>query len=217
LVPQLVKRFPNSRIFQELNLGKCRIDVAVVTDSFIWGFEIKGEGDTLKRLPSQAGEYQKFCRFLTLVATPNHIDQATSLLPDFWGISTPTEAIRESLTNPNTDSESFVYCLLWKPEKCRILAGFDREGLWGEKSTEEVWMRKTSRELNREIISRLTPADIEKTVCQLLLTRDYSKSSWQRRMELIDTWTIPGTATQETTSTETAQRAVDFRQQVNAR
>lgn len=45
--------WPDGRIIHELAIGGCRADLAVVTKTHIFAFEIKSERDTLERLPNQ--------------------------------------------------------------------------------------------------------------------------------------------------------------------
>ncbi|MCA4727204.1 sce7726 family protein [Mycolicibacterium fortuitum] len=62
-----------------------RIDALLVADR-IWGFEIKSDLDTLRRLPRQLEAYGPVLERGTLVAAARHIEGVEKLLPPWWGI-----------------------------------------------------------------------------------------------------------------------------------
>ena len=51
--------------------GGARIDVAVVSDSFLYGYEIKSDYDTLCRLPNQVREYSPVFDEVSLIVGKN--------------------------------------------------------------------------------------------------------------------------------------------------
>jgi hypothetical protein len=53
VVERCREHWPDGRIIHELMIGGCRADLAVVTKSHVFTFEIKSERDTLTRLESQ--------------------------------------------------------------------------------------------------------------------------------------------------------------------
>ena len=78
---------PSTRILDELGLrhGAARIDIVVI-NGLIHGFELKSDFDTLQRLPTQVNIYNSVLDQITLVVGHRHIKQATSLIPEWWGI-----------------------------------------------------------------------------------------------------------------------------------
>lgn len=62
-----------------------RIDALLVADR-IWGFEIKSDLDTLRRLPRQLEAYGPVLERGTLVAAARHIEGVEKLLPSWWAI-----------------------------------------------------------------------------------------------------------------------------------
>lgn len=121
---------PNTLVLDELGLrhGAARVDIAVVNGR-IHGFEIKGDNDTLRRLPRQAGIYSSVLDRVTLVATARHIEKAIGVVPDWWGIKEavkgPRGAIRFSelrrpRDNPTPDGLSIAK-LLWREEALEVL------------------------------------------------------------------------------------------------
>src|SRR4051812_8285009 len=70
----------------ELDLGGLvRVDVAAVNGA-LWGYEIKSERDTLRRLPTQVEVYSRVLDFAALVVAERHRDHAVDLLPDWWHV-----------------------------------------------------------------------------------------------------------------------------------
>lgn len=110
-------------------MGSSCIDVAVITPAALSGFEIKSWRDSLKRLEQQARDYSRICSSCTLVATVRHMDAATAMLPDWWGLLLATQSgeavtllpIRAMQANPRIDVRALAF-LLWKPEMLAILA-----------------------------------------------------------------------------------------------
>lgn len=104
-----------------------RADLAVIGRS-LDGFEIKTERDTLRRLPRQIDAYGRLFDRCSVVVAEKHCDEATALLPAWWGITTVhvnggvsfTE-VREPRHNPGLDPEILVR-LLWKAEAMVALA-----------------------------------------------------------------------------------------------
>ena len=62
-----------------------RADVAVIGD-LLYGFEIKTERDSLKRLPRQADAYTRVFDRCHVVVAPCHLDRAAEMLPPWWGV-----------------------------------------------------------------------------------------------------------------------------------
>lgn len=50
------------------------------------GYELKGDHDTLCRLPEQANAYSAIFDFVTLVVSERHLLRAIDVVPDWWGI-----------------------------------------------------------------------------------------------------------------------------------
>ncbi|HKY53091.1 MAG TPA: sce7726 family protein [Anaerolineales bacterium] len=121
---------PNTRIVDELGLrhGAARIDVAVV-NGIIHGFELKSEKDNLKRLPRQIEIYNSVLDKVTLVVADHHVNAASKMIPEWWGIMIATfdrrkrilfEFQRSANTNPSVDLVS-VCKLLWRNEALGLL------------------------------------------------------------------------------------------------
>jgi hypothetical protein len=115
---------PNTRIVDELGLcqGSARVDIAVVNGT-VHGYEIKSEHDTLARLPSQTGVYNRALDFVTIVIARAHAKKARAAVPKWWGVSCAVEtnvgvelrSVRRAKANPDVDPLA-VAQLLWREE-----------------------------------------------------------------------------------------------------
>ncbi len=76
----------NTLVLDELGLrhGICRVDIAVV-NSYLHGYEIKSDADTLERLPSQISVYSAVLDRVTLVVGKTHISQSRGCNPGLVG------------------------------------------------------------------------------------------------------------------------------------
>ncbi len=116
-------------LLEELGLcrGLVRVDLALVNGS-IHGYEIKSDRDSLRRLKGQVGVYSKVLDRATLVATPRHLDEATAIIPDWWGIlrADPGKrgprllSVRRPRRNPERDPRTLVE-LLWQDASLALL------------------------------------------------------------------------------------------------
>lgn len=120
----------NTLVLDELGLrhGASRVDIAVV-NSYLHGYEIKSDADTLDRLPSQVSVYSAVLDRVTLVVGKKHIGKAEVAIPDWWGMKFVTagprgginfETYRPVNMNPKIDPVALAE-LLWRPEAVSIL------------------------------------------------------------------------------------------------
>lgn len=110
-------------LLEELKLsnGEIRADVVDVTD--LHCYEIKSEGDSLKRLLGQGSRYARVFDLVTLVTTERHLKKALPILPDWWGILLIPEHAGNGLTQfraakPNKRQEVQVLATLLKRDEC---------------------------------------------------------------------------------------------------
>ena len=113
--------------------AEARIDLAVVERSRLVGWEIKTRADRLTRLPQQQQVYSRVFDRVWLAADVKHIEAATAVIPEWWGI-VRIEAdagqcrlvqVRSSRLNRGVDLYSLVR-LLWRDE---VLSELARVGL----------------------------------------------------------------------------------------
>ena|SRR5215472_8745957 len=119
-------------LVEELGLcnGTVRADLVVV-NGVLKGYEIKSDQDTLVRLKAQADIYNQVFDTVTLVVAERHLDNALSVVPDWWGIevaslnkvSTKVElnSYRPEQINHSVNPGKLVQ-LLWREEAAFILS-----------------------------------------------------------------------------------------------
>ena len=69
-------------VIDELPTGTTRADVVHITDAFMHGYEVKGDGDTLQRVENQLRCYAEVYDFVTFVVTEKHLAKLLPLLPE---------------------------------------------------------------------------------------------------------------------------------------
>ena len=70
----------------ELPTGTTRADVVHITEHFMHGYEVKGDGDTLQRVANQLRCYGEVYDFVTFIITEKHLPKLLPLLPGWVGI-----------------------------------------------------------------------------------------------------------------------------------
>jgi hypothetical protein len=70
----------------ELPTGTTRADVVHITEHFMHGYEVKGDGDTLQRVANQLRCYAEVYDFVTFIVTEKHLPKLLPLLPEWVGV-----------------------------------------------------------------------------------------------------------------------------------
>ena len=70
----------------ELPTGTTRADVVHITEHFMHGYEVKGDGDTLQRVENQLRCYAEVYDFVTFVVTEKHLAKLLPRLPAWVGV-----------------------------------------------------------------------------------------------------------------------------------
>ncbi len=73
-------------VIDELPTGTTRADVVHITEAFMHGYEVKGDGDTLTRVENQLRCYAEVYDFVTFVVTEKHLAKLLPRLPDWVGV-----------------------------------------------------------------------------------------------------------------------------------
>lgn len=159
---------PEALIVEEINVcrGSSRVDLAVVDNHTIHGYEIKSRVDSLSRLSNQLHDYTAVFGTLTVVAGVNHLSGLLCELPSWCGLMLASriggevsiEEFRPAETNPHRNRQAMAE-LLWREEALSVLErrGIDR----GVRSKPRalIWARVaealSSEELQIEICSAL--------------------------------------------------------------
>lgn len=108
----------------ELTIGNqtgdmTRADVVGFTADAMHGFEIKGDGDTLKRIPLQLACYQRTFSRVTFVVTMKHLKKLLPMLPPGTGVWVAEEdGVHEWLPamRHNKQEKAWLLGLLWVEE-----------------------------------------------------------------------------------------------------
>ncbi len=128
---------PTTLVIDELGLehGKCRADIAVI-NGYLDGYEIKSDLDSLHRLDSQVSKYNAVFDHSWIILTSRHLEEAISIVPEWWGIILVREVANNTLDfqtirypskNANVNDYS-VAQLLWREEAKEILMNLGMQG-----------------------------------------------------------------------------------------
>jgi len=167
-------------VIDELGLhhGQARIDIAVINGE-LSGFEIKSELDNLSRLHSQVDSYSSVFEKLTLVVAKKFLDPSLDIIPDWWGVIVADrgprggvhfERVRSNSRNNNVEPYALAM-LLWRNEVIELLRSI---GYTGQK------LKGPRRYLYSHLVSALSLAEIQSTVCTVLKSRE----NWRDREPL---------------------------------
>ena len=77
---------PGGVRIDELPTGTTRADVVHITEYFMHGYEVKGDGDTLQRVANQLRCYAEVYDFVTFIVTEKHLPKLLPLLPEWVGV-----------------------------------------------------------------------------------------------------------------------------------
>lgn len=140
---------PETALIEELGLcrGTVRVDLVVVNGA-LHGFEIKSDRDSLARLENQVEVYSKVLDHATLVVGRRHAAEATSLLPEWWGVVIADETpigvqlrrVREDRWNPSRDARALVE-LVWLDDARRLLDAKNALRGFRGRPRRHVWSR----------------------------------------------------------------------------
>ena len=126
------KNTHNHLVIEELgvNYGVNRVDIAVLDDNIMHGYEIKSDLDNLNRLPKQIKAYDSVFGKMTIVVGQSHLLEALDMVPEWWGIAIARHTengetliinqIRNAEFNNIQDGLSIAR-LLWRNEALNIL------------------------------------------------------------------------------------------------
>lgn len=171
---------PETLVVDELGLkhGRCRADIAVINCHLI-GYEIKSDGDSLRRLAEQVDAYSAVFDRATVVVGRRHLKDVKMLTPRWWGITAATEGqrgaihfdtVRRATLNPSTD-DFVVAQLLWRNEAEEELV---KRGVSGR------ILRQKRLVLYRELVHVLDAHELRNVVRKRLKSR----TDWRRPARL---------------------------------
>lgn len=191
----LEEHFGKVRILEEKNIASSRADVVMVTESLLWGIEIKSDADSYTRLAGQIRDYDRFYDRNLVVAGSSHGHHISEKIPAYWGIITVEEIqkkdgmdtstvsrspeldfyiLRLPLPNPKMEWEKRIQ-ILWRMELAKIQE-------WNEMP---AYKGKSKRFVQEKILAKLSDPGFEEKLKQqmgeLLFERDYTTVAEQIR------------------------------------
>ena len=165
-------------VIDELGIdnGSYRADIAVLNGKFE-GFEIKGEFDTLDRLPSQVAAYNSIFDKISLITCEKFLNDCQEIIPSWWGIylAYPSirakgnvifDKVRSAKKNETLDPYSLAR-LLWRNEALNIASPY-AEG--------KFLARANRHEIYRILADNIAVKDLSKLVLATLKERN----SWRQ-------------------------------------
>ncbi|MBR2596352.1 MAG: sce7726 family protein [Solobacterium sp.] len=172
LFQYLEERYGLVRILEEKEIGQSRADAVMVTADSLYGIEIKSDADTYARLSSQVKDYDQYYDFNYVVAGSTHGLHVAEHVPWYWGIITVEwyedrvdfYLAREPERNPHMDLRRKL-SLLWRPELVRIQ----------EKHKLPKYKEKSKLFVQKKILEKVSPQDLQADISNELFERDYTK------------------------------------------
>jgi len=132
-------------------------------------YEIKGEGDSIRRLTRQASFYDLAFLKTTLVTTANHVDRALGVIPGHWGVMLATlssgiatlASVRACGVSAAYDS-SIALTTLWRTELAELIS-----------EPEKKLSKLTRADLVAKIVSSTGQLQLANEISQMLAKRAY--------------------------------------------
>ena len=165
--------YPGALIIPEFvcgAMGNARVDVAAIMPDGIHGVEVKGDGDTHARLPSQGPLFSAVCSTVHLIWTPNKPDYNTKHCPPYWGrlhinegqvTSAYYDCWRDCLLSPYQ-----LLGTIWRKEMKRLCVRL---------RVSHDPKRSTVAQMTRDIADNIPLKEIRNGVCEILRERDWSQ------------------------------------------
>jgi hypothetical protein len=164
-------------VFYELQIPRTyeRVDLALIAEDVLHGFELKSERDTLTRLPRQVGAYSRVLDRCSVVVAARHLPRAVAAVPEWWGVTVADqndqlEAIRPSLPNPGPVDRETLVALLWKRD---LAAELSRVGMISGRRT--GWDGHTREQMRTWLLEKVGLDDLRAAVRRALVLRAHER------------------------------------------
>lgn len=180
----LEETYGKNRIIEEKNIGKSRADVVMVTESAIYGLEIKSDADTYTRLARQIKDYDKYYDYNYVVVGSTHAAHIEEHVPVYWGIITVEEIegsidfyiLRKPECNPKVDLKRQMG-MLWRPE-IAVIQLQNNMPKYKDKSKDYVIDKIIERtRLEEGHKNRINMCILKRQISDVLFERDYANIS----------------------------------------
>ncbi|MCR4611385.1 MAG: sce7726 family protein [Lachnospiraceae bacterium] len=166
----LEEKYGKSRILEEKQIGGARADAVMITESAIYGIEIKSDADTYTRLARQVAYYDMYYDYNYVVVGGTHGSHISEHVPDYWGIITVEEGddgldfyfLREPKVNPKLNWNNKIE-ILWRLELAHIQ----------ELNDMPAYKQKSKKFVSDKIIERVPHDILQQQFLAELFERDY--------------------------------------------
>ena len=172
------KKFPDAMLTTELAVakyGEASIDVGAITETAIYGVEVKGNGDSTSRLLRQGWVYSRAAYQMWLLPAPSLEKGCKKHKPQGWGMlhvdgDSLDEVQRVHAEHPLPNAAATLLSILWKPEILKL----SRElGLSFKQS-------QTCHVIEAGMAEELPLSVIRPKVCQILRKRKWHQSQFPK-------------------------------------
>ena len=166
----LEEKYGKTRILEEKQIGRARADAVMITETDVYGIEIKSDADTYARLSRQVKYYDDYYDYNYVVVGSSHGNHISEHVPAYWGIITVEEEedgldfyiLREPSANPKVDWVHKIE-ILWRLELAHIQ----------ELNNMPAYKNKSKKFVGEKIIDTVPHDVLKKQFCDELFERDY--------------------------------------------
>jgi len=168
----LEETYGKVRILEEKQTGRAIADVVMVTETLLYGIEIKSDADTYTRLEKQVKNYNWYYDRNIIVVGSSHAYHVAEHVPDFWGIITAEEEedgridfyiLRKPQENPRMKEKRKI-TILWRTELARLQ----------EKNHLPKYREKSKEFVQEKLLEKVPGEVLWPQVYEELMERDYT-------------------------------------------
>lgn len=168
----LEETYGKIRILEEKMMVRSRSDVVMVTETGLFGIEIKSDADSYTRLSRQIKDYDRYYDFNIAVVGTKHAGSIKDHVPEWWGVITVEEVdgvldfyyYRKPESNPKVDMKMKI-SILWRPELAHIQ---EWNGMY-------KYTDKSKKYVTERILENVPEDILTKQICEELFERDYTR------------------------------------------
>ena len=172
-------------VIDELPTGTTRADVVHITEHFMHGYEVKGDGDTLQRVENQLRCYAEVYDFVTFVVTEKHLPKLLSRLPEWVGVLVADAEKADLRTHRPAGYNATVQraplaALLWVEEIKQFLLARGLAGASTLRQREVAQFLRTTHTISLSSLAHYVRARLMARLPERLLLREARKAERER-------------------------------------
>jgi hypothetical protein len=169
----------------ELPTGSTRADVVHITEAFMHGYEVKGDGDTLQRVENQLRCYAEVYDFVTFIVTEKHLAKILPRLPAWVGVvvaSADGPELREHRPAGYnaTVQRAPLAALLWVEEVKQFLLARGLAGASTLRQREVAQFLRTTQTISLSSLAQYVRERLMARLPERLLLREERKAERER-------------------------------------